>query len=135
MITKAAALKIMEKMDSATNTRKPFHIRFCTANRDHWKRYKALKISRDHHPEGSAKWREIDSQMKDLDLGGKIIDHPDTVLSGTRGIHVKKNLGQMSRNPNHWMNRTRNIILNPGGQIRKVRNALILQINHEKVLF
>lgn len=39
-----------------------------------------------------------------------------------------------SKNPHHWMNSTRNVIL-PNGQIRKLHIRLIIEFNHQKVCF
>jgi hypothetical protein len=40
----------------------------------------------------------------------------------------------MEKNPNHWVNATRNIRL-PNGQKRKVHIRLIIEFNHQKVVY
>jgi len=40
----------------------------------------------------------------------------------------------VKRNPNHWSNRTRNIVL-ATGEIRKLRFRLIIDINNQKVVY
>jgi hypothetical protein len=134
MLSKSAALNIMEKHDGK-GTPTPFQIEFVTGNREAWRKYKLLNNRRLNHNKDSQEWKEITEMMDSMDLGGRIINHDSCVLSKPRGIHAKKRLGQMSRKPNHWKNKTRNIRFLPGEQIRKIHIGLILEINQQAVTF
>lgn len=133
MIQRAAALKIMERVNS-NKGRIPFQISFVTADRDAWRKFKRLEALKESLSKDDPKRNDLQSQMDDIDLGGKIISHSDCILSGTRGQNVKKQ-APLLKDPRHWVNRTRNIKFQPSGQIRKIHNALIISINGQPVLF
>jgi len=79
---------------------------------------------------------------KKLDKGGEIINIPVARhCIGRRNGEVVFDTRQASnpqsssgRDPNHWTNATRNILL-PNGRIRKLHIRLIIEFNHKKVFF
>lgn len=78
---------------------------------------------------------------KQKQTGGEIIDAKKAVLlkSGKKdferktGIRNKEDPDQIKKKPNHFKNRTRNIMLLPSKQIRKVHIYLITRFNDERV--
>jgi hypothetical protein len=143
MLTKGQALKILEKTNNH-QARVPCHVLFVTANREAWKKKQRLMrklgaiVPLDREtPEAIA----LRIQISKIDCGGRPIQHESVVLSGPRGIHSKraKELKEQSpeaaRNPNHWKNRTRNLVFLPSDAIRTMHNSLLLRVNHTKVLY
>lgn len=78
-----------------------------------------------------------------LDTGGEIIE----IIDGKKCIGVRhgkiifdkrvkpeRSGNILTKDPNHWANSTRNIML-PNGLIRKVHIRLIIEFNHKKVCF
>jgi hypothetical protein len=133
MLTRAAALKTMEKLNGKGH-RIPFQIAFVTADRDAWRRYNRINAELKALNPEDPKRKDLQSQMESIDLGGKVIRHTPCVLTGTRGKHAKT-MTEMVKNPRHWVNKTRNIQLQPSEQIRKIHNALIVEFNGQPVLF
>jgi len=85
------------------------------------------------------KFVTLDRQRK---TGGEIIEvHQARKFIGIRAgkmifdtrDHYNSDKSE-SRNPNHWSNATRNIIL-PNKQLRKIHIRLIIEFNHKKVYF
>ena len=75
--------------------------------------------------------------------GGEIIELKDAQkcsVRTTKGKEIfaaKKNFPaneQVSKNPRHWVNSTRNILL-PNGQKRKLHIRLIIEFNNKKVCY
>ncbi|MEI7983514.1 MAG: hypothetical protein WCI71_17825 [Bacteroidota bacterium] len=75
--------------------------------------------------------------------GGEIIELKDACkcsVRTTKGKEIfaaKKNFPaneQVSKNPRHWVNSTRNILL-PNGQKRKLHIRLIIEFNNKKVCY
>jgi hypothetical protein len=103
-------LEQMEQLDEFGKPKK-FQMRFVTANRN-------------------------------LGTGGEIIEIEDgrkcvgkrngSVVHDTRKAYAE--VPALSKDPHHWINSTRNILL-PNGQIRKVHIRLIIEFNHQKVCF
>lgn len=125
-------------------SRKPCHVLFVTADRESWRKKQLLiqKLAEIPPTErDSARFKQIQAEILKLDTGGKPVEHETVVLSGPRGIHSKRaketknKSSEEGKNPNHWENRTRNLVFLPSGQIRKMHNSLLLQINHTKVIY
>src|SRR5688572_30118682 len=143
MLTKGIALKVLESVDNH-GARKPCHILFVTADREAWKKKQRLMrrlaalaaLDRD-----TSEFKKLQAEIDSLDVGGRPVQHDNVVLSGPRGIHSKRAKEMKSkapdsqRNPNHWENRTRNLVFLPSGAVRKMHNSLLFQINHQKVLY
>lgn len=73
--------------------------------------------------------------------GGHIIEIRNAVLlkSGKRELgkdpkHTD-DPDQIRKNPHHWQNRTRNIVVLPSKQIRKVHIYLITRYNEQRVAY
>ena len=75
--------------------------------------------------------------------GGEIIELKDAckcsvkTRKGEEVFPEKRHFPAMekaSKDPRHWSNSTRNILL-PNGQIRKVHIRLIIEFNHQKVCY
>lgn len=133
MIHSNVALQLMEKKTKKGN-RVPFQISFVTADRDQWRRRLRLLEELKRFKEGTAEYESINKTINSLDIGGKIIKADKCVLSGNRGVHVKAKK-QPSKTPNHWNNKTRNILFESSGAIRKVHIRLITEINNQKVIY
>lgn len=143
MLTKGQALKILEKTDNH-QARVPCHVLFVTADRDQWRKKQRLMrrlASLAPLERESPDALSLVQQISKIDCGGRPVQHDAVVLSGPRGIHSKKaqelkqNSKDASKNPNHWENRTRNLVFLPSMAIRKMHNSLLLRINHNKVLY
>ncbi len=105
---------VLEIMDSFDGQGKPirFQLKFVTANRSE-------------------------------KTGGEIIELKDACKCSVRTkkgkeiFAVKKNLpadNRITKDPNHWVNSTRNILL-PNGQKRKLHIRLIIEFNNKKVCY
>lgn len=105
---------VLEQMDRFNIMGKPikFQIRFVTANRDHGTGGEIIEIKDGRKCSGKTKSGE-------------------PIFQKTKTVSVKDSV---TRNPNHWVNSTRNILL-PNGQIRKVHIRLIIEFNHQKVCY
>ncbi len=84
------------------------------------------------------KFVTADRQRK---TGGEIIEVPSArKCVGSRNDEVvfdtreKKTTVKEKRDPHHWANATRNILL-PNKQIRTIHIRLIIEFNHQKVVF
>ena len=75
--------------------------------------------------------------------GGEIIELKDAckcsvrTTKGKEIFAVKKNFpvdDRVTKDPNHWVNSTRNILL-PNGQKRKLHIRLIIEFNNKKVCY
>lgn len=75
--------------------------------------------------------------------GGKLINYKGAKLlinensknkTGSKLLDNVLVAETVKRNPNHWENRTRNILL-PNGEKRKLRFRLIIDINNQKVVY
>jgi len=75
--------------------------------------------------------------------GGEIIELKDgckcsgRTVKGKEIFAVKKNFtvdDRVTKDPNHWVNSTRNILL-PNGQKRKLHIRLIIEFNNKKVCY
>jgi len=104
----------LEIMDSFYGQGKPvrFHLKFVTANRSE-------------------------------KTGGEIIELKDAckcsvrTKKGNEIFAAKKNVptdDRVTKDPNHWVNSTRNILL-PNGQKRKLHIRLIIEFNNKKVCY
>lgn len=123
MIQKGAVLRQMEDT-KADGSRIPFQIAFITADRDKWKKYQRLS--------------DDEKKSSSIDFGGRLIEHNNCILSGPRGKHAAKakiEAEHTSRHPHNSANRTRNIIMLPARQTRKLHINLIIQFNHQEVIY
>lgn len=96
----------------------------------------ALQIIHSGDP-FSLKWVTADKQRN---RGGEIIEIQGARLSSLKNykpVAKREQKGvdgmKISKDPHHWINGTRNILLS-NGKIRKVHIQLILEINGKKVL-
>lgn len=112
-----------------------------TADRAARKMQLALKRKIAALPEGSDRRAALELKLKKIDSGGRIILAKGVKISGTRGVHaahLKKEILQldpgMSRNPNHWSNRTRNIEFQ-NGEKRKMHISLMMEFDNEEVIY
>ena len=143
MISKNEALKQMET--TAHGKRVPFSIAFITADRAAWEKKKRLLQELKALKPETEEYRQLEHRINALDVGGRIIEHHDCVLSGSRGMHVKNastnnesntNIRtEAAKNPRHWRNRTRNILFRPSQQIRKCHISLITGFNGKEVIY
>lgn len=123
MIQKAAALSHMESVTS-DGSRTPFHVAYITADREKWKKHQRLS--------------EEEKKKSAIDFGGRLIEHPECILSGPRGMHASKEkleTEKPTRHPRNSAYRTRNIIMLPANQIRKLHINLITHFNHQEVIY
>jgi hypothetical protein len=133
IINKSVALRNMEATKS-DGSRISFSLEFITANRDNYRKYKALLSQMQSINTSDPHYFEIKQKLQDLDIGGKLINHDQCVLSRPRGKNAKTEM-QYKKKQNHSSNRTRNIALLPGNNIRKIHNALIISFNGHEVLY
>ena len=105
--------EVLAQMYQIDDTGHPmkFQMRFVTANRNLGTGGEIIEIDNGHKVVGKR--------------GGEVIVDKRKVYS---------DVPKLSRDPHHWINSTRNIIL-PNGQIRKVHIRLIIEFNHQKVCF
>ena len=103
----------LDEMDQLDHEGKPvkFHIRFVTADRIRRAGGEIIEIPSGRKCVGNRN-------------GKSVFDTRQKADENTR----------TSRQPNHWVNSTRNIIL-PNGGIRKVHIRLIIEFNSQKVFF
>jgi len=105
---------VLEIMDSFDGQEKPvrFQLKFVTANRSE-------------------------------KTGGEIIELKDACKCSVRTIKGKEIFAtkklfpvddRITKDPNHWVNSTRNILL-PNGQKRKLHIRLIIEFNNKKVCY
>ena len=106
---------VLDRMDQTGQDGKPvpFQIKFVTANRK-------------------------------LGKGGDVVDLPNArkcvgkrqgkVIFDKREKMIGSSHDKISKNPRHWVNSTRNLLL-PNGQIRKVHIRLIIEFNNLKVCY
>lgn len=133
-ISKAIALRQMSATDS-NGKRKSFALEFITADRDKYRQRKRwLEKLATLDPKSSEHELLLD-KIKHLDIGGKLISHHDCLLSQPRGIHAAALANKDSIRPSHSANRTRNIVLMPGNNIRKIHNSLIISFNNHDVFY
>ena len=83
----------------------------------------------------SLEWRTFNSKNK---MGGKLKLVSNAILCMALPKKEKsknpKSINRIKKNPNHWVNRTRNIET-PGGDIVKVHIDLITKFNGKRVIF
>lgn len=105
--------EVFEQMDQLDDTGHPvkFQMRFVTANRKEGTGGEIIEIKDGRKGVGKR--------------GGEIVFDKRKVYS---------DVPKLSRDPHHWINSTRNLIL-PNGQIRKVHIRLIIEFNGQKVCF
>jgi hypothetical protein len=133
-------LKKMETPDRLSK-RIPFSIAFITADRAAWAKKKRMQKELEALVGGTEAHNKLKAQINMLDVGGRIVRHENCVLSGLRGMHAKKSTEQksshveMQKNPNHWRNRTRNIVFLPSQQMRKCHISLIVKFNGQEVIY
>lgn len=105
----------LDQMDQVDENGKPvpFQIKFVTANRQ---------------SKSGGEIVELKSAVKcDGQRNGQmVVDHREKPASSS-GKPTPKD-------PNHWVNATRNILL-PNGQIRKIHLRLIIEFCHKKVCY
>ena len=103
----------LDEMDRLDHDGKPvrFHVKFVTADRI----------------------RRTGGEIIEIQSGRKCVGNRNgmTVFDSR---HKADEHSRNSRQPNHWVNSTRNIIL-PNGGIRKVHIRLIIEFNNQKVFF
>jgi len=106
-------LNVLEQMDQFDGAGMPvkFDIKFVTADRIRKTGGEIIEIKQGCKCVGKKK--------------GKVIF--DTRLAPT-------DIPKSPKDPNHWINQTRNILL-PNGQIRKIHIRLIIEFNGQKVCF
>lgn len=108
----------------ADGSRIPFHVAYITADRSQWKKYQKLS--------------EEDKKNSSIDFGGRLIEHNNCILSGPRGKHAAKaklNAEKKQKQPLNSSNRTRNIVMLPAKQIRKLHINLITHFNNQEVIY
>jgi hypothetical protein len=103
----------LDEMDQFDDDGKPvrFHVKFVTADRI----------------------RRTGGEIIEIPSGRKCVGNRNgkTVFDSRQKADENPSI---SRQPNHWVNSTRNIIL-PNGGIRKVHIRLIIEFNNQKVFF
>ncbi|MDP1624104.1 MAG: hypothetical protein Q8M08_17410 [Bacteroidales bacterium] len=106
----SAALDLMDQLDGEG---KPvnFHVKFVTADRIRRSGGEIIEIQSGRKCVGKRSGKTVFDSRKKADENPSI-----------------------SRQPNHWVNSTRNILL-PNGGIRKVHIRLIIEFNNQKVFF
>lgn len=135
MVNSITALQLMEQTNSKGH-RNPFQLSFVTADRDAWRKLKNIRANMANLNPESEEYKELESVANAIDIGGKVISHPTCILSGTRGMHAKaEKKPTMIKNPNHFRNKTRNIIFKPSEQIRKVHIRLMVEFNNQPILY
>lgn len=138
MISKAAALRLMEKTDH-NGRRIPFSLTVITADRQQWRKKLQALDRLNLLKEGSEERTRFQQEIDSMDVGGRLIELGECILSGPRGMHAKKkakpNPDRVSKYPHHGANRTRNIKIVPGMQTRKIHNSLIMEFNNEEVMY
>ena len=77
--------------------------------------------------------------------GGKLVEYPKAKLvmpeenpnaDSVESLRTKrKSLSGIRRNPDHFGNKTRNIKLLPGGEIKKIHIRYIIEFNGQKVIY
>ena len=76
--------------------------------------------------------------------GGKLITYPKAKLvikeenkniNSINSLRTKPLKSKLRKNPNHWVNKTRNIKVLPQGNIRKVHINYIIEFNGKKVVY
>ena len=105
------ALEIMDQMDDQGKP-VPFQIKFVTANRIKQTGGEIIEIPNARKCSGVRNGKPVFDQREKQPSHG-IVD---------------------SRDPLHWVNQTRNLLL-PNGQFRKIHIRLILEVNHRKVCY
>ncbi len=129
----------MERTNS-DGKRLPFQIVVVTADREAWRLKKTLLTKLEAIPPQSKQYHDTLIAIDNLDIGGTPLIHPLCYLSGYRGMHASKK-GETSivdlqkKNPNHWKNKTRNIILSPSEAICKIHIDLIVELNKQAVQY
>ena len=105
--------KALDLMDLLDDDGKPvkFHVKFVTADR----------------------MRRTGGEIIEIHSGRKCVGNRNGKTVFDTRLKADEN-PSISRQPNHWMNSTRNIIL-PNGGIRKVHIRLIIEFNNQKVFF
>ncbi len=104
------ALDLMDRLDDDGKPER-FHVKFVTADRIRRSGGEIIEIPSGRKCVGNRNGKTVfDSRQK--------ADHNSSI----------------SRQPNHWVNSTRNIIL-PNGGIRKIHIRLIIEFNNQKVFF
>jgi hypothetical protein len=105
--------KALDLMDLLDDDGKPlkFHLKFVTADRI----------------------RRTGGEIIEIQSGKKCVSNRNGKTVFDTRQKVDENPSN-SRQPNHWVNSTRNIIL-PNGGIRKVHIRLIIEFNNQKVFF
>ncbi len=106
----SAALDLMDQLDDDGKPVK-FHVKFVTADRIRRTGGEIIEIPCARKCVGNRNGKTV------FDTRQKADENPS-----------------ISRQPNHWVNSTRNIIL-PNGGIRKVHIRLIIEFNNQKVFF
>lgn len=103
---------VLSEMDRLDDQGKPikFNIKFVTANRK----------------------ERTGGEIIEIKGGRKCVDVKEDkpVFDTRKSVSEPK----LHKNPNHWVNSTRNILL-PNGRIRKVHIRLIIEFNDQKVCF
>ena len=117
MIQLIDALKYMEEKDENGKARS-FSIKFVTYNRKTGEGGEIISI-----PNCT---KCVGKQGEKIILGNQLPVH-FRIGEGVQPERVRKN-------PNHFQNSTRNLLL-PNGQIRKVHIRLIIEFNNEKVFY
>ena len=106
-------IKVLDLMDQLDDDGKPvkFHVKFVTADRI----------------------RRTGGEIIEIQSGRKCVGNRNgkTVFDSRQKTDENPSI---SRQPNHWANSSRNIIL-PNGGIRKVHIRLIIEFNNQKVFF
>jgi hypothetical protein len=104
---------VLEQMDQLDGNEKPvkFDIKFVTADRI----------------------RKTGGEIIEIKQGCKCVGKKNgKVVFDTR--KASTDIPKIPKDPNHWVNSTRNILL-PNGLIRKVHIRLIIEFNGQKVCF
>lgn len=105
---------VLEQMDSLDNEGKPvrFQLKYVTADRDKGTGGDIIELKDARKCVGKTREGE-----------------PKFVKQKAIPLNEK-----VTRNPNHWLHSTRNMLL-PNGQIRKAHIRLIIEFNHKKVCY
>ena len=106
------ALEVMDQVDE-NGKAVPFQIKFVTANRGLLTGGEIVELKHAWKCVGKRNGKPVFDQRKKSSLGSN---------------------DQIPKDPRHWVNSTRNLLL-PNGQIRKVHIRLIIEFNDKKVCY
>ncbi|MFA9220250.1 MAG: hypothetical protein ACEQSL_03585 [Sediminibacterium sp.] len=134
-----AVLKDMEKLD-ANGHRIPFKIGYMTAVRENWIKFQKLEKQLEHLKKDSEEYKEIQSKLQKLDIGGRAVIIPKCTMTGRSKspagatINAADQKKQLIKDPRHWQHLTRNFRIT-ATETRKAHWRLFMEYNNESVIF